>query len=365
MENFNWDEIYWGNSLRDYSSFALILLLGFIFSGVFARIFSWVAYRLFRKFSKGKFFDEFLRLLKKPFNNLVQLVIVYAACNRLSFPVEWNIASGQELGLRWLIHTVFLVAIIIGFMRVFKRGVDFMEYVYIHHDESPISPDLATFIRRLVQILIYILGFFVILAKAFEVNITAVITSLGIGGLAIALAAQDTLANLIGSFIIYIDKPFNVGDIVEVGDIRGEVEKIGFRTTRIRTLDRSLLIVPNKKIVDSNLNNISQSNQRRVRFNLALTYSSDPKAILAIIEDIKGFILDEMPLTSDEITVRFIDFDASSLNILVVYFVNSNVYEVKAEVKERINIKILNCVEKHGCKFAYPTQTVYVQSEKN
>jgi MscS family membrane protein len=169
MENYNWDEIYWGNSLRDYVSFGLILVLGFIFSGLFARIFSWVAYRLFRRFSKGKFFDEFLRLLKKPFNNLVQLVIVYAACSRLSFPIEWQIASEKEFGLRWLIHSTFLIAIIIGFMRVFKRGVDFIEYVYIHHEESPISPDLTSFIRRLVQILIYLFGFFVILAKAFEI----------------------------------------------------------------------------------------------------------------------------------------------------------------------------------------------------
>jgi MscS family membrane protein len=183
---------------------------------------------------------------------------------------------------------------------------------------------------------------------------------LGIGGLAIALAAQDTLANLIGSFIIYLDKPFKVGELVELGEIRGVVEKIGFRTTRIRTMDKSLLIVPNKKIVDSNLNNISQSNQRRVKFSIGLTYQSSSTAILNIIEDVKEAIQLETPLTAEEMTVRFSDFDSSSLSLLIIYYVNSNEYDLMVEVKERINVRIMDIVAKHGCSFAYPTQTVFV-----
>jgi MscS family membrane protein len=154
-----------------------------------------------------------------------------------------------------------------------------------------------------------------------------------------------------------------VGEIVELGDIRGVVEKIGFRTTRIRTFDKSLLIVPNKKIIDSNLNNISQSNQRRVRFNIGLTYQSTPQNILQIIEEIKKAISAQNPATAEEMTVRFVDFDSSSLSILVIYYVNSNEYEKMVEVKEKINVRIMEIVAQFGCSFAYPTQTLFLNKE--
>jgi MscS family membrane protein len=141
------------------------------------------------------------------------------------------------------------------------------------------------------------------------------------------------------------------------------VEKIGFRTTRIRTFDKSLLIVPNKKIIDSNLNNISQSNQRRVRFNIGLTYQSTPQNILQIIEEIKKAISAQNPATAEEMTVRFVDFDSSSLSILVIYYVNSNEYEKMVEVKEKINVRIMEIVAQFGCSFAYPTQTLFLNKE--
>jgi MscS family membrane protein len=197
---------------------------------------------------------------------------------------------------------------------------------------------------------------------AFEVNITALIASLGIGGLAIALAAQDTIANLFGSFIIYLDKPFKVGDQIEVSDVSGIVERVGFRTTRVRTLDRSLVTVPNKKIVDSTLNNISLSEERRVKFMLQLTYESKSGDILNIIDEIKSAILKNED-TSEEINVNFTDFDSSSLNILVMYYVTSNLYEKKIEVKQAINIQIMEIVERNHCKFAYPTQRLFLDKE--
>lgn len=350
------------NSLKSWIGFGLILVLGFIFSGLFARFFSWIAYRLFRKFSHGKYFDQFHQLLRTPFLNLIHLSILYAAFYQLHFPDAWNFVSVKEFGVRWLLQALFMIVFIIAWMRVIKRSIDFMEYVYTHKEDSPVSPDLATFLRRLFQILLYVLGAFTILGKVFEVNITAIVTSLGIGGLAIALAAQDTLANLIGSFIIYLDRPFQVGDTIQLGDVSGIVEKIGFRTIRIRTLDRSLLIVPNKKIVDSNLNNITQSQQRRVRIVLNLTYQSKKDQIVGLRDAIAKRILEAGPLVSQEVTVRFIDFDTSSLNLLIIYFVNTNEYEVMAEVKEKLNLQIMDEVELHGCQFAYPTQTVFVKN---
>lgn len=353
-------EVYFGNTLRSWIICGGVLLITLVFNHFFANLLSKGSYRFFKRFSEKSFHPVFQEMLHRPFVNLVNIIALYIAFYRLKFPVEWDMSSKHEFGVHWLITATYSILLIMAFANLFIKAMDFWEYVFHHREEASISPDLATFIKRFAQVLIYIGAFFVILAKAFEVNITAVVTSLGIGGLAIALAAQDTLANLIGSFIIYLDKPFQVGEIVEVGEVKGVVEKIGFRTTRIRTMDKSLLIIPNKKIIDSNLNNISQSNQRRVKFYLALTYQSQANEILNIIEDIKGAIQDQSPITASEMSVRFTEFESSSLSIEVIYFVNSNEYEVMVEVKEKINVRIMEIVASHGCEFAYPTQTVFV-----
>jgi MscS family membrane protein len=360
MDSHLLSEVYLGNTLQKWLLCGGIILVTLLLNGLIAKLASKISYRVFKNVSQAQFYEEFSRLLNRPFINLINLLAVYVAFSQITFPAEWELARIDEFGVRFMLHKVLVVITIWFITAVFLRSIEFMEYVYHNLENATISKDLATFLKELTRVLIYIASFFAILGKAFEVDITALITGLGIGGLAIALAAQDTLANLIGSFIIYLDKPFQVGELVELGEVKGTVEKIGFRTTRIRTLDRSLLIVPNKKIIDSNLNNITQSSQRRVRFQIALTYQSAPNEILGIIEDVKKAIALEMPHTSDEMTVRFSEFDSSSLNLIVIYYVNSNEYEDMIEVKERINIRILEIVENHGCKFAYPSQTVFL-----
>jgi MscS family membrane protein len=354
------NEQFLGNSVLKWAVFIAIISVTLLLNRWFAVLASRLSYRIFKNISQAQFYGEFSKMFNKPFVQLINLLALYIACNQLKFPQEWELAKIDEFGLRWILHAAYSVLFIVSVTSLFLRSTEFMEHVYHNLENGPMSKDLATFLKELTKVLIYILSFFAILGKAFEVNVTALVTSLGIGGLAIALAAQDTLANLIGSFIIYLDKPFQVGETVELGDIKGTIEKIGFRTTRIRTFERTLLIVPNKKIIDSNLNNISQSAQRRVRFQIGLTYQSNPEAILGIIDDIKHAILEETPRTSEEMVVRFTEFDSSSLNVLVVYYVNSNEYEPMIELKEKINVKIMEIVKKHGCDFAYPSQTVFL-----
>ncbi|MDP1725874.1 MAG: mechanosensitive ion channel family protein [Bacteroidota bacterium] len=354
------DNQFLDNSLGKYFACGIILLLGLIFSRLIAKFASNISYRIFKKYSHARFHAEFISLFTVPFRQLFIVVSIYVAFNELTFPQSWNFNKADVFGIRWTLQTVFVIALIVVITRLFLKSVEFVEYVHHNLEESRISKDLATFLKELSKVLIYTLCCFTILAKAFEVNILTIVASLGIGGLAIALAAQDTLANLIGSFIIYLDKPFKVGDIVDLGEVKGVVEKIGFRTTRIRTLEKSLLFVPNKKIIDSNLNNITQSSQRRVKFTVGLTYQSQAQDILLIIDDIKAAIRQQGPDIAEDITVKFIDFDTSSLNILIIYFVNSNVYEDMIEVKQEINVKILEIVRRHGCEFAYPSQTIYI-----
>ncbi len=205
-----------------------------------------------------------------------------------------------------------------------------------------------------------ILCVFMALRIIYHVNITALVASLGIGGLAVALAAQDTLGNLLGSFIIYLDKPFKAGDHVTTNDIDGTVEHVGFRTTRIRTPEKSLLTVPNKKLIDTPLNNITLSEGRRVQVDIGLTYSTTSAQIVTIMEDIKN-ALKEHPQIMPESTVRFTAFNPSSLNVMVVYFVNGNDGALMLNVKEEINLRIMAIVEANGSAFAFPTTTIEVK----
>ena len=350
------------NPLREYLVCVCILILGFLLKRLFANVVSKQTFRIFKGIAKNQYYDKFLQLLQTPFEQLITLIILFAAFSRLNFPETWHIDGIEKFGLRWILEAAFEIALITVITKLVLKSADYIAYILIASDVEHLNLDLIRFIKELSKIVIIIFAFFVTLRMAFEVNITALIASLGIGGLAIALAAQDTIANLFGSFIIYLDKPFKVGDQIEVSDVSGIVERVGFRTTRVRTLDRSLVTVPNKKIVDSTLNNISLSEERRVKFMLQLTYESKSGNILNIIDEIKNAILKNED-TSDELNVNFTDFDSSSLNILVIYFVTSNLYEKKIEVKQAINIQIMEIVERNHCKFAYPTQRLFLDKE--
>jgi MscS family membrane protein len=350
------------NPLREYLVCVCILILGFLLKRLFANVVSKQTFRIFKGIAKNQYYDKFLQLLQTPFEQLISLIILFAAFSRLNFPEAWHIDGIEKFGLRWILEAAFEIALITVITKLVLKSADYIAYVLSASDVEHLNLDLIRFIKELSKIVIIIFAFFVILRMAFEVNITALIASLGIGGLAIALAAQDTIANLFGSFIIYLDKPFKVGDQIEVSDVSGIVERVGFRTTRVRTLDRSLVTVPNKKIVDSTLNNISLSEERRVKFMLQLTYESKSGDILNIIDEIKNAILKNED-TSEEINVNFTDFDSSSLNILVIYYVTSNQYEKKIEVKQAINIEIMEIVERNHCKFAYPTQRLFLDKE--
>jgi MscS family membrane protein len=357
-----YSQVFLDNTLYQYLIAFGILLLGFLLKRVSARIISRQSFRFVKGISHNRYSEVFVTLFLKPVEQFLTVMVIYFALDRLRFPAAWDIDPIEKFGVRWLIDALFEIAIIVVFTRIILRVIDFVSYVFIHSDDTEVSKDLVRFIKELSKVLAIIISFFVILAQAFEVNITALIASLGIGGLAVALAAQDTIANLFGSFIIYLDKPFSVGDLVEAGEIKGHIEKIGFRTTRVRTLDRSLLTVPNKKMVDAALNNITQSTQRRVKFTLQLTYGAKSENILNIIDQIK-IEVDAHPDTCDETNVRFTEFGSSSLNILVMYFVNSNEFEKMIEVKEMLNLKIMQIVEDNHCSFAYPTQTIHLEKQ--
>ena len=162
--------------------------------------------------------------------------------------------------------------------------------------------------------------------------------------------------------IYNVSRPFTVGDIVKVGAVTGVVEKVGFRSTRIRTFDKSIVTVPNKNIISTELDNLGARPVRRVKFNIGLTYDTSVENIKNIVNDIQKLI-DDHPLTNQDGRVRFLNFGASSLDIMVLYYVNSPDWEDLIDAQQKINYDIIDIVNKYNCEFAFPSTSVYI--EKN
>ena len=269
----------------------------------------------------------------------------------------------NEVGLKMLINKGFSLIYVYSIFWIFLKVIDFIGLILNKRAEATqnkMDDQLIPFIIEIVKIITYAFGLIVVMGNIFEVNITALATGLGIGGLALAMASKESLENLLGSFTIFFDQPFTVGDIVTVGTVTGVVEKVGFRSTRIRTFDKSLVTVPNKKMIDAELDNLGLRPVRRVKFNIGLTYETTPAQIKAIVSEIQEMI-NKHAKTNQDGRVRFQEFGSSSLDIMVMYFVDSSKWEDLIDVKEDVNYKIMEIVNKHNSDFAFPSTTVYLQ----
>jgi len=352
-----------GNTLESYAWFAGIILAGLIFKKVVSKFFSGLLYRLFRRYGKHVGIEKFISLLTKPFSVFVMLITVYLAFNRLEYPESWQLVPEHQFGMRMLMFRFFEAAMIVSVTWIILRIVDFIGLVFIYRaslTESRLDDQLVPFAKEAVKIILGAIGFLAVLGVVFNLDVVSLVTGLGIGGLAFALAAKETLENLLGSFTIFIDKPFVVGDVVKVGSAEGTVENIGFRSTRIRTLEKTLLTVPNKKMVDAELDNLSERVVRRAKFTLSLTYETTGAQLQSITHDLLR-TLNTHPMLEHNAVVRFLDFNVSSLDILVIYFVKTSDWEKFAEVKEELNFRIMSLVKQHGSDFAYPTSRVLVE----
>jgi len=352
-----------GNTIRDYSWFLGAVLLGFIFKRLISKYLSHLLFKVVGKKGAIVGADKFDALLTKPIGFCIMLSILYLGSSHIEYPSVWNLAKESEVGLRMLISKGFSLIYVYSIFWIILKVIDFIGLILnkrAEETENKMDDQLIPFIIEIVKIITYIFALIVVMRNIFEVDITALATGIGIGGLALAMASKESLENLLGSFTIFFDQPFTVGDIVTVGSVTGVVEKVGFRSTRIRTFDKSLVTVPNKKMIDAELDNLGLRPVRRVKFNIGLTYETSPHQIKAIVTDIQEMInLHEK--TNQEGRVRFQEFGASSLDIMVMYFVDSTKWEDLINVKEDVNYKIMDIVKRHNSDFAFPSTTVYLQ----
>lgn len=227
--------------------------------------------------------------------------------------------------------------------------------------ETHLDDHLISLVGKSLKVFVVIFGLLVSVQNL-GFNVMSVLAGLGLGGLAFALAAKDTCANLFGSLMILLDRPFSVGDWIAIGNIQGTVEEIGFRSTRVRTAYNSLVSVPNANIVNMDIDNWSRRPSRRVVTQLGVTYNTAPKKLEAFIDGIRRIIQDHPRTGKDSPQVVFSGYGASSLDILVEFFLI--VSDRAEELRERqdVFLKILRLAEETGVSFAFPTQTLHVES---
>lgn len=360
-----------GNSIQNYCIFAAILLFGLLFKRLFSRFLSRLMFRFFMRIQTGADPKVFVDLLIRPVEVLILFLVLYLAINQLDYPLQEvifrrtsllnSIPSVTEVTLIEVIDNLFLFLFIVSAFWIFLRIIDFIAYVFEYKAalaESKTDSQMVPFMKELSKIMAIVVAVFVILGAVFNLNVATIIAGLGIGGIAVALAAQDTLQNLLGSFTIFADKPFVVGDLIRIDQYEGTVEKVGFRSTLIRTLDKTLVIIPNKKMVDSPLENLSLRNLRRMKFIIGLKYATPSETMKKISLEIEKFV-NEHPLTSNDTLVSFDSFGDSSLNIQVLYFIEIVDYNEYMHIREDINYRIMQIVSENGADFAFPSQTVY------
>jgi MscS family membrane protein len=188
----------------------------------------------------------------------------------------------------------------------------------------------------------------------------SVLAGLGVGGLAVALAAQSTIANLIGSLLIALEKPFRIGQYVRIGTSEGTVEDVGFRSTRVRTPDNSLLSIPSSTVVNSTAENLGARNKRRQRFVVQITYATRREQVEMLVAGIYH-ILTEHPLVEDgTCQVRLNNLGESSLDVLVVFYLLVPDYATELRERETILFNIMGLAEDTGVGFAFPTRTLHI-----
>jgi MscS family membrane protein len=229
--------------------------------------------------------------------------------------------------------------------------------------KSPLDDQLVPIVRKSLKVFFGILAF-VFAVQNLGYSVASLLAGLGIGGLAVALAAQDTISNFFGSVTILLDRPFSVGDWIETGGEEGVVEEIGFRSTRIRTFGKTELSIPNSTLANSVINNWSRMPIRRVKMTVGVTYESSADQMNEAVEGIRQILRDHKEVYQDFFLVNFTDFGSSSLDIFVYYFTTTTVWAEYLRIRQEVNVSIMRLLESLGMEVAFPTRTVYLKPEE-
>jgi MscS family membrane protein len=327
-------------------------LLGMLFSRVTRAVLGWLAKR-----TAATWDDALIAQAGAPMTLAWALAIV-------SVGLPWLELSPQtRLLAHRLVHGLFLLA----FFWMLWRSVDVAAQALANArwaKDHAGSRALLPLGRRVAKVAVMIASVVALLSEL-GYSVTSLVAGLGIGGLAVALAARSTLENLFGAFSIGADQPFREGDLVQIEDFVGTVEAIGLRSTRIRTLDRTLITFPNGKLADMRVESFTACDRLRLACDLGLVYSTTAEQMRRILAGLERVLRDHPKIFSDDIRVRFKELAASALNIeIMAWFQTSNRAEFR-DIRQDVLLQFMAVVEGCGSSFAFPTQTVYLTADSD
>jgi MscS family membrane protein len=293
--------------------------------------------------------DKLFPALEGPMAAFVMVVGIFAALRVLKLSTETDvyIDNGSRVA--------FSLVIFWGLWRALSALLEHATEM-AQGRQSGIAAFMP-WIRKTLLTVFVVLGV-LLTVQSLGYDVKAILAGLGIGGLAFALAAQDTLANVFGAIVVAVDQPFKIGEVVRIAGNVGAVEDIGLRSTRIRLTDKSLMTIPNKTVAAETITNLSRFTRRRFEQVIGLTYSSKPEQMSAMVEEIRGIVTAQPEVDAKGVMVFFRDFSVSSLDIWVVYEIPDPDFQKAMRVKERINLAIMHAVESKRLSFAFPTQTI-------
>ena len=337
-----------GNTVTHYV-IALVLLVGaLVLRHVVTRIIFAGLKKLASK-TETTLDDKLFPALEAPTATFIMLVGIFAALSVLKLSAE----SDRYIG--YASTVAFSLAIFWGLLRAFNAVLD-----HAHEVARNRQMGIAAFmpwIKKTLVTLFVIVGV-LLTAQSLGADVKAFLAGLGIGGLAFALAAQDTIANLFGSIVVAIDQPFKLGEAVKIGANEGIVEDIGLRSTKLRPPGKNLIIIPNKTVAAEAIINNSRFIKRRFEQVLGLTYAAKPDQMDAIVAELRRIIVAEAEVDKNSVMVFFRDLSASSLDIWVVYETLDPDFQKSMRLKQRVNLAMMRAVYAAGLSFAFPTQTI-------
>jgi MscS family membrane protein len=348
-----WDQVtetlnqtFLGNSLWQWLGFLLVIIATFIVRAI-VRYFvdRWLKKLAARTSTEAD--DRILKAFRRPAFFLVYIVGFYLALEVLVLPID-------PINLPRFITALFTSLLIVDAAWFLYSATDILA-LYLKRftagTESKLDDQLVPIVRKGCRVVVILLAL-VMIIQNLGYSVSSLLAGLGLGGLAFALAAKDSLANIFGSVTIFTDRPFQVGDWIKASGVEGYVEDVGFRSTRVRTFEKTLVSVPNSQLAGNTIENMDARPVRRVKMTVGVTYETKSDQMRKAVEAVREILRSHEGIWQDYWLVYFTDFGASSLDIFIYYFTKSKVWAEYLEIRQDVNLKI-----------AFPSQTVYLKKE--
>jgi len=351
------EQFLWGVAVWRLAAALVLVFLGLLSRRIIKALFEGFLKRRVGR-TQAQWDDDLVALVPNPVALVVQIVLWFGVVFMLNLPEE-------PTDIRRFAIQGLLVALAVAVTWVAFRLLDVLALIgdrAATRTDTRLDDQLIPLLRKTFKVFLAVVVAIVVVDKL-GYSVASLLASLGIGGLALALAAKDTVANFFGSIVVFTDQPFHVGDSVEFNGVEGVVEEVGMRTTRVRRYDKALVTVPNQTFTNTAIINHSKRPARRIRIVIGLSYDTTPDQMRLFLEEVRRLLAAHPALDPEGQVVYFEAFGDSSLNVLLLCYTASPAWADYMEAQEDLLLRILRLVEGQGLEIAFPTRTVYLRGE--